>query len=313
MRRIVRSGVAGVVALAAAGAASYIWGASPDSTGAPAQMVITVQPARTGGAVPGDLQKHDVNVLQGRTPLTVTNLQRLTGDLANMQLFLYLDDSTRSSSLGLHIPELQELLRALPASTQVAVGYMRNGTFALTQSFTANHEAAVKGLRLPAAMPGENGSPYFALSDLVKHWPSKETTGRRAVLMLTDGVDRYYGSGIVEDPYVDAAIHDSLKNGVAVYSIFVRGAGLYGRSAWATNFAQSRLDEVSRQTGGNAYFQNFSDPVTIQPFLKDFRERLEHQYRVTFEAMNGRGIQEVKVQSELPGVKIDYPSRVYVR
>jgi hypothetical protein len=131
--------------------------------------------------------------------------------------------------------------------------------------------------------------------------------------MLTDGVDRYYGSATMDDPYVDEAIHDSLKQGVMVYSIYLRGAGLYGRGEWATNFAQSRLSDVSQETGGHAYFQDFTDPVTISPFLSDFQDRLDNQYEVSIETFNEKGVQLVKVRTELPGLKIEGPTHVYVR
>jgi hypothetical protein len=275
-------------------------------------MVITVRLA-PGGNRSQSLEAGDLKVLEGKTPAPVVGLQRLAGDLADMQLFVFLDDSTRSSSLGTHLPELRTFLESLPATTEVAVGYMRNGTFALAQAFTADHQKAAGALRLPEAIPGENGSPYFALSDLVDHWPSKQSTGRRAVLMLTDGVDPYFGTAIMDDPYVDAAIHDALKESVMVYSIYLRGAGLYGRNDWVTNFAQSRLIEVTQETGGYAYFLAFTDPVTISPFLSDFRDRLDNQYEVTVEALNKKGVQPVTLRAELPGLKIQGPTHIYVR
>lgn len=306
-----RIGTWASAAMLAAAVANLATAAPPNTTGIPTQMVVTVRPA-TDGARPATLEGGELTVLEGKMPVPVTHLQRMAGDLANMQLFVLLDDSTRSSSLGIHIPELQSFLRALPASTQVAVGYMRNGTFALAQPFTTDHQKAAKSVRLPLGMPGENGSPYFALSDLTRRWPSKEPTGRRAVLMLTDGVDRYWTGSIMDDPYVDEAIHNALKKGVMVYSIYLRGAGLYGRGAWSTNFAQSRLIEVSEQTGGQAYFEAFSDPVAIAPFLKDLQERLDNQYQVSVQARNEKGVQPVKVRTELPGVKVVGPTRIYV-
>jgi hypothetical protein len=285
---------------------SSLWASTP------AEMVITVQPARHSSGEPPKLQVGDLTVTEGGAAVPVTSLRRLAGDLANMQLFIYLDDSTRSASLGVQLGQLKEFVKALPASTQVAIGYMHNGTFALAQAFTADHQAAARSLRLPTAVPGENGSPYFALSDLAKHWPSRETTGRRSVLMLTDGVDRYWDNSEVDDPYVDAAIRDTLQHGITVYSIYLRGAGLYGRGAWATNFAQSRLGQVSDETGGYAYFEDFQDPVEIAPFLNDFQDRMDHQYRVTFQPLNRRGTQAVKLRTELPGVKIAAPSRIFV-
>lgn len=187
-------------------------------------MVVTVQPVH-GGNAPQTLGADDLAVTVDKTPARVLRSERLSGDLAQMQLFILLDDSTRSSGLGIQLPELKAFVRSLPATTQVAVGYMRNGAAAIAQGFTTDHEKAASSLRLPLAAPGENGSPYFALSDLAKHWPSKESVGRRVVLMLTDGVDRYYDNSIVDDPNVDASIHDALKQNLIVYSIYLRDAG----------------------------------------------------------------------------------------
>lgn len=228
-----------------------------------------------------------------------------------MQLFILLDDSSRSSGLGIQLPELKKFVAALPSSTEVAVGYMRNGTFGLVQGFTPDHQKAAESLRLPQAVPGGNGSPYFALSDLAKHWPSDQAADRRAVLMLTDGVDRYWDNSIEDDPYADQAVKEALKQGVMVYSIYLRDAGLYDRGDWTTVFAQSRLNQVSEQTGGHAYFEDFTDPVSVQPFLNDFENRLGRQYEVTVAALK-KGEQRLQIRSEMRGVKIEGPTRVYL-
>lgn len=304
---------AGALIVALALAAPNLPASAPDGTGLPSQMVVTIRPAHPGSAAPASLQASDVMIAQGATNLPVVQLQRLAGQLADMQLFVFLDDSTRSASLGTQLPELKQFVNSLPATTQVAVGYMRNGTFALSQAFTADRQRAANALRLPVAIPGENGSPYFALSDLAKHWPSKQATDRRAVVMFTDGVDRYYDMSSVDDPYVDAAVRDTLKSGIAVYSVYLRGAGDFRPFGWAATLAQSRLIEVSDQTGGYAYFQGFGDPVSIAPFMDDFRSRLANQYKLTYEAKSAHGVQAVKLRTELPGLKIEAPTRIYVR
>jgi hypothetical protein len=53
--------------------------------------------------------------------------------------------------------------------------------------------------------------------------------------------------------------------------------------------------------------------VTISPFLNDFQDRLENQYQVTIEALNEKGVQPVKLRTELPGLKIQGPTYIYVR
>jgi hypothetical protein len=302
----------GAIAVALAAANIGFSATIPNSAGVSAELVITARPAKGSGQPPA-VQAGDLKVLQGNTRVPVARFERLQGSLADMQLFVLLDDSTRSSSLGTQLPQLKTFIRSLPAATQVAVGSMHNGTSAIAQPFTADHDKAASALRLPMSIPGGNGSPYFALSDLMKHWPSQEAAGRRVVLMLTDGVDRYDGAVDTEDPYVESAIQDSLKEGALVYSIYLRGAGLYGRGTWATDFAQSRLTDVSQETGGHAYFQDFSDPVSISPFLFDLHDRLENQYRATIEDLSGKGVQSVKLRTEAPGLKVEGPTRIYVQ
>jgi hypothetical protein len=294
------------------GASSAVLSADAGSVPVTANAVITVKPARAN-AEAKTLGSNEVVAYTGKNRAQVTALERLQGDQAGMQLFIFLDDSTRSGALGTKIPELKLFVRSLPPSTQVAIGYMRNGGFDLVQGFTDDHSTAAESIRLPQSTPGINGSPYFALSYLVKHWPAKEQTGRRAVLMLTDGVDRYYTSRSNDDPYVAAAIKDSQHLGVLVYSIYMRGEGLFGRGGWTVNMAQSRLDQVSKATGGEAYFEGFTTPVSLMPYLKQFEQRLNNQYRVTFVADKNSGLERVEFRSELPGVKIIAPQQVFVK
>jgi hypothetical protein len=77
--------------------------------------------------------------------------------------------------------------------------------------------------------------------------------------------------------------------------------------------AQSRLLEVSQETGGYAYFIGTTDPVTLTPFLKNFTDRLDHQYNLTVAAWTPKGVQPVKVRTELPAVKIEAPTSIYIR
>jgi len=282
----------------------------PDITGSP-QMVVTMLPG-AGGSRPDNLAPGDINVQLSKTPAQIIHLQRLSGDLADMQLFVLLDDSSRSGSLGTHLKELKDFFNSLPPTTQVALGYMRNGTFSVLQEFTADHQKAVAALRLPMAVAGANGSPYFSLGDLVKRWPSDQQTYRRAVLMLTDGVDRFNGSADLDDQYMDAAIHGALRHGIMVYSIYLSGAGRYGQRGRPLMAGQSHLIEVSEETGGYAYFEDFRDPVDIAPFLNDLRDRLDHQYQVTFGAVSEKGFVPAKLHTEAKGLKVVGPTRVFV-
>ena len=282
----------------------------PNLTGAP-QMVVTVLPG-ANGVRPDNLVAGDLSITLDKAPAPVVHLQRFAGEMADMQLFVLLDDSSRSTSLSLHLGELKTFFNSLPSTTQVALGYMRNGTFTLAQEFTPDHQKVAAALRLPMAIAGGNGSPYFSLTELVKRWPSDQSMERRAVLMLTDGVDRYDGSADLDDPYMDEAIHGALRHGVMVYSIYLSGAGRYGQRGAPLAFGQSHLIEVGEETGGYAYFENFRDPVDITPFLNDLRDRLDNQYQVIFGAVSEKGFVAAKVRTESKGLKVSAATRVYV-
>ncbi len=206
----------------------------------------------------------------------------LRGERSGLQLVVLLDDSSRGN-LGLQLNDIRSFLTGLPPTAQVAIGYMRNGTPNLVQNFTNDHAQAAKSLRLPSGNAGINGSPYFCLSDLVKHWPGGDSNVRREVIMVTDGVDRYSGARFdPENPYVQAATSDAQKAGVVVYSIYYRGQGRLDRSFVATDGGQNYLTMVSGATGGKVYLEGFGNPVSFAPFLSDIQRKLQNQYELSF-------------------------------
>jgi len=54
--------------------------------------------------------------------------------------------------------------------------------------------------------------------------------------------------------------------------------------------------------------------VSFEPFLDDLKDMLEHQYVLTFSAKPGTksGYQPLKVTTEVPGVELIAPARVWV-
>ncbi len=78
----------------------------PGAAGVPTEVVITARGA-SGGSPQETLKAGDVKALQGKTSVPVVGFERLAGNLADMQLVVLLDDSTRSSSLGIQLPQLK--------------------------------------------------------------------------------------------------------------------------------------------------------------------------------------------------------------
>ena len=256
--------------------------------------------------------KQTISLYENRKLQEVAGWVPLRGERSGLQLVVLLDDSSRGN-LGLQLNDIRSFLNGLPPTAQVAIGYMRNGTPNLVQNFTNDHAQAAKSLRLPSGNAGINGSPYFCLSDLVKHWPGGDSNVRREVIMVTDGVDRYSGARFdPENPYVQAATSDAQKAGVVVYSIYYRGQGRLDRSFVATDGGQNYLTMVSGATGGKVYLEGFGNPVSFAPFLSDIQRKLQNQYELSFVSTAKPGLQGIRVKTSQPNTSLEYPSRVPV-
>jgi len=281
----------------------------PSAAGTPVHTVVTVEARH--GSVPPEISREDVMVYQGHDRDKVTDWVPLQGDQARLELFILLDDSS-NTSLGSQLEDLRQFIAAQPATSKVGVAYMRDGSARIEQNLTTEHAQAAKALRLPLGDPGINASPYFALSDLIKHWP--ESTARREVLMITDGIDRYWGSGL-QDPYVDAAVADAQRAGIIVFAIYTPGQGHNAHSYWRTNWGQNYLAQVADETGAESYGIGFyGPPVTISPYLDDLAHRLTRQFLLTFLAKPEKkaGMQRVRLQTEVPNAELVGASQVYV-
>jgi len=280
------------------------------ANGVPAHLVVTVE-AKKGSEIPA-INREDVMVFEGRDRDKVIDWVPAQGEHAALELFLLLDDAS-GVNLGTQLDDIRKFINAQPPSTKIGVAYMQNGIARIEQNLTDDHAAAAKALRLPMGMNGAEASPYFSLSDLIKRWPA--TTARRAVLMVTDGIDRYYGSGDMQDPYLDAAVDDAVRAGITVSAIYNPDAGHFGHSYWRSYWGQMYLAQVADETGGEGYYIGFNGPaVAFAPFLENLEKRLGHQYLLTFLAKSPKkaGWQRVRVTTEVSNADLVSAGRVYV-
>ena len=283
---------------------------APAGNGVPAHMVVTVEPHH-GFDVP-DVKREDVMVYEGKERDTVTEWIPAQGEHAALELFILLDDSS-SASLGTQLQHLRKFIDKQPASAKIGIAYMQNGIARIEQNLTSDHALAAKALRLPMGIRGANGSPYFSVSDLIKRWP--ESTARREVFMASDGIDLYYGTGDMLDPYLENAIDEAQRAGVLVSAIYTPGVGHFGHSYWQAYWGQLYLAQLADRTGGEAYYIGFNGPpVSFTPYLDDLARRLSHQYFLEFLAKPPKkaGLQPVKLRTEVSNADLVSADRVWV-
>lgn len=271
----------------------------------PTQALLTVESKNPTAPTISDVT---IKVNNRATALTSISPVRAS----DAQVAILIDDGLRMS-MARELPALRDFVKRLRPGTEAFVGYMQNGRVITGQNFTTDLDAAANGLRIPVGSPGLSASPYFCLSDFVKRWPENGSGSPKArfVLMITNGVDPYNGSTSImnqNSPYVDAAVKDAQRAGVAVYSMYYSDAGMRGGR---TSFSgQSYLAQIAQGTGGTAYYQGVGNPVSMEPYLKQFQKAISETYVASFVAPGGRGLVQLKVSTKLPKTKLYAPAYV---
>ena len=276
------------------------------------RAVVTIL-SKQHGESPASVSQQAVSIKVNGKESTITSWTPLRGPEARLELVILIDSAARSS-LGSQFSEIEHFINGLPPNTKAAIAYMINGRAVFVGPLTADHAAVLRALHLPGGSPGSSASPYFCLSDLAKNWPSGDRGARREVVMVTDGVDNYERRFDPEDPYVEAAINDSVRAGLVVYSIYWLNQGLADSTMYANNAGQSLLMEVTEATGGENLWNGIGNPVSMQPFFEKIARRLENQYELGFSArLDGKPAAEtLKVKVGGSGVEVTAPKQVFV-
>jgi hypothetical protein len=275
------------------------------------QAVVTVLPAH--GETPASLTQQDLSAKVNGKVTAITNFTPLRGANDRLELVVMMDSGARTS-MGTQFGEISDFVKNLPPDAKVTLAYMENGIARLSGPLTTDHTAALKGLHIPAGFPGSDASPYMCLSDLARRWPSNDRSARREVVMISDGVDYYDARFDPQDPYMQAAITDSVRSGLVVYSIYWQNQGRFDRTRLANASGQNLLLEVTQATGGNSYWMGLGNPVSFRPFFQDLQRRLQNQYEVSFSTplKNKPEVDSLKLKVNGISGKVDSPGEVYV-
>jgi hypothetical protein len=276
------------------------------------RAVVTIL-AKQHGGTPAIVSQQNVSIKVNGKPSIINSWTPLSGPNDSVELVILIDGSARTS-LGSQYSDIEHFVSTLPPNAKASIAYMSNGRAVFTGPLSADHAQVLKTLHLPAGSFGTSSSPYFCLSDLAQHWPSGNLDARREVVMITDGVDYYDLRFDPDDPYVQAAIKDSLQARLVVFSIYWMNLGRIDNSFYQNNASQSLLALVTDATGGKSYWQGMGNPVSFQPYFEDLSRRLANQYELAFSAqLNGKPtLETMKLKVNAPAINVTAPQQVYV-
>ncbi|MEO8436384.1 MAG: hypothetical protein ABI596_15895 [Pyrinomonadaceae bacterium] len=183
------------------------------------------------------------------------------------------------SRVGNELGVTRDFIRSLPAGSTVMIGYITSGTLQVRQPFTGDVEKAARALRVPIGSTSASAyNPYVEVVEALKQFDSQK--GPNTLLLISDGLDVSGGfdsSAAGHTIDIDRAIREANRRNVAVYSFYAPSVGLTSRSGLAASYGQSSLNRLSRETGGEAFFQGYSF-VTFDSYFDRLRQSLNEQY-----------------------------------
>jgi len=274
---------------------------------APGTVTMTVTAVGKKDTSPPVVTKDDVQLYLNKERTQIADWKHD----GKLYLAVLIDDSL-DNVIANQWNDLKAFFAAQPDNTYISVSYARNGTAMLAQDFTNDHELAAKALRLPLGSGGAFTSPYLALLDLMKRWPS--SADRHSILLFSSGIDYFRGDFWTRPPDLDSTISRAQKQNINVWTIYAPDAGHRARGFFIANRAQSYLTELSDQTGAESFYLGTAAPVTLKPYFDELSTHLSNQYLLTFKASGGaKGrFERVHLATELPYVEFMAASQAFL-
>jgi hypothetical protein len=281
--------------------------ADTPGSAASGNATITVTTIGKKNGSPPPVSKSDLQLTVNKERKQVAGWEK--GD--SLKLAILIDDSLESDVAN-QWGELREFIMAQSPNTAVAVAYASNSQANIVQDFTTDHALAAKALRLPLGRFGIGSSPYLAVIDWLKRWPSPG--GRSSLLLVSSGIDFFRGAWGPFYPDLDTVISRAQRENVNLWSIYYPSVAHRGHAFGLINLGQNNLSKMTDETGGELYYLGFGAPVSFKPYLDELRLHLNNQYLLSFAGDGGAKGKYVRIQikSELPDVEFSHANNGYI-
>jgi len=260
------------------------------------------------------VQAGNINVKEDRDEQVILSIRSVTN--TPLALAVLVQDDL-SSNVNLQLDSLRKFIRALPQGSRVMVGYLRSGSLQTRQKFTEDLDKAASSLRIVTGSAAlAPGNLYDQVDEALKRFDALPT-GRRAVLLVSDGLDVSRGaesSSPSQSIDLDRAVLKAQRKGIAIYSFYNGGSLTENGNSMLVLNGQGSLNRLSEETGGRAFFQGASSPVSFDPFFRDLKAALNRQFALTYLSTHfKKGYHKIEVTSTNPEVRIEHPKGYFYK
>jgi VWFA-related protein len=258
------------------------------------------------------LQPEDFTVLEEKQKQRIISVKRAS---ESPPIIAVLIQDDLISGVSNEIAGIKEFIRQLPEGSRVMTAYLTAGSLRVTQDFTMDRARAAESLRIVTGSgSAATYSPYIQVVEALKRF-DEQPAGRRIVLLVSDGLDVSQGfrdASPMFSLYLDQAISEAQRRGVAIFSFYAPSVGLTSVSRLAVNYGQGSLNRVADETGGEAFFSGTSF-VTFDPYFRELNDLLNRQWLITYQSANsGTGFRRIEVTTDFD-LHLHHPSGYRVR
>ncbi|HEY8561412.1 MAG TPA: hypothetical protein VIL74_13630 [Pyrinomonadaceae bacterium] len=256
------------------------------------------------------IEAGEIIVREDNDEQTILSIRSVTNTPLHIAVLI---QDNLSTNVNLQLADIKNFIKKLPPDSRVMVAYLRSGTTQITQKFTTDLEKAAGSIR---AVIGSSSvapnSPYDGVEEVLARFDALPT-GRRAILLVSDGLDLSNPSP-TQSLELDQAILKAQRRGVAIYSFYSAATLTEGGNSSLVLNAQGSLNRLSEETGGRAFFQGTISPISFQPFFRDLNQALTRQFALTYLSTHlKKGYHKVQVVSTNPEIRIEHPKGYYYR
>ena len=229
-----------------------------------------------------DAAREEFSLIEDSQPVSITSLEAVEDEPISVALLLDTSSSMTSDKMEAARRAAAKFISNLSNGDQVAVL-----TFDLTTAhqidFTSDLNAARQRVELIQATPGAGTCLYDAAYQTVQMTASLSSS-RRAIILLTDGVDEANGKPCSHYPAAEVvALASGEGNRIPLYTI---GIG--------DSVDTQVLDQLSSQTGGRPQYA--PGPTQLDALFGRLTDELRSQYVLHYFTTAGAGVHTLTVK-----------------
>jgi len=240
----------------------------------------------------GHLEKSDFTIFEDGKQQTITDFSRDTDLPLTMALLVDVSESQdrlidveRRAAHDFFTHVLRQKDEAFLISFGAEAELLQDSTNSpklLLDGLNQLHLSVPVGGVTPGPVPTMHNTAGTILYDavyLAANEKLKSETGRKAIIVITDGVDT--GSKISRDQSIEAA----QRADTIIYSIFYQDAAAYGPfGGGGGGFGE--LQRMSGDTGGHVF--RVDRKYTLDDVFRDLQEEMRSQYSISYTPTNSK-------------------------